>query len=61
MLAGRFVWGAVRAVISGVGGAEFTWQLFWAGAFAKAVPGIVLHIVLIPLLVMALRRAKLMD
>lgn len=61
MLAGRFVWGAVRAVISGVGGAEFTWQLFWAGAFAKAVPGIVLHIVLIPLVVMALRRAKLMD
>ena len=61
MLAGRLVWGAVRAVISGAGGAEFTWQLFWAGAFVQAIPGIVLHIVLIPLVVLALRRAKLMD
>lgn len=61
MLAGRVMWGAVRAVISGAGGAEFTWQLFLAGAFTQAVPGIVLHIVLIPLLVLALRKAKLMD
>ena len=37
------------------------WQLFLAGAFTQAVPGIVLHIVLIPLLVLALRKAKLMD
>ena len=61
MLAGRIMWGAVRAVISGAGGAAFTWQLFFAGAFVQAAPGIVLHIVLIPLVVLALRREKLMD
>lgn len=57
MLSGRFVWGAVRAVMSGVSEAGFTWSAFWAGAFAEAIPGIVLQIVLIPLLVLALQKA----
>jgi len=61
MLLGRVVWGAVRAVISGAGGAEFTWQLFLAGGFTQAIPGIILQIVLIPILVLALRRAKLTE
>ena len=61
MILGRVVWGAVRAVISGVGGAEFTWQLFLAGGFTQAIPGIILQIVLIPILVLALRRAKLTE
>ncbi len=57
MLAGRIVWGVVRAVISGAGGAAFTWAAFLAGAFTQAVPGILLHIVLIPLIVLALQKA----
>ena len=57
MLAGRVVWGIARVVLSGVSGELFTWEMFMAGAFLKAVPGIVVHIVLIPLLVMALNRA----
>lgn len=57
MLSGRLVWGAVRAVMSGVSNAGFTWAAFWSGAFAEAVPGIVLQIVLIPLLVLALQKA----
>ena len=61
MVLGRVVWGVVRAVISGVGGAAFSWQLFIAGGFTQAIPGIILHIVLIPILVLALRRAKLIE
>ncbi len=61
MLAGRVVWGAVRVVLSGVSGEPFTWQMFMAGAFLKAVPGIIIQIVLIPLLVMALRRAGFFE
>ena len=57
MLLGRVVWGAVRVILSGVSGEPFTWQMFMAGAFLNAVPGIIVQIVLIPLLVMALRRA----
>ena len=58
MLSGRVVWGIARVALSGVAGAPFTWQLFMSGAFINAVPGIIAHIVLIPVLVMALKRAK---
>ena len=61
MLAGRVVWGIARTVISGVSGEAFTWEMFMAGAFFKAVPGIIVHIVLIPLLVMALKRAGFLE
>ena len=61
MLAGRAVWGAAAKIIYGAMGMEFTWEIFLAGAFLEAIPGIVLQIVLIPVLVMALKRAKVMD
>ena len=57
MLAGRAVWGVVSAVLLTASGAGFTWAAFVAGAFVNAVPGIVLHIALIPVIVMALERA----
>ena len=56
MLAGRAVWGIVSAIVYGITKAEFGWQAFMAGAFINAVPGIILHIVLIPILVIALRK-----
>ncbi|MCR4933232.1 MAG: ECF transporter S component [Lachnospiraceae bacterium] len=56
MLLGRLVWGAVMFTLMGLGKAEFGVQKFLAGAFINAVPGIVLHILLIPILVMALRK-----
>ena len=61
MMAGRIVWGIATAILLGMGETPFTWAAFWAGGFANAVPGIVLQLVLIPLLVMALRRAKLAE
>ena len=57
MLAGRVVWGMVRAALTGVTNAPFTWAAFIAGAFTQAIPGIILHIVLIPLIVLALEKA----
>ena len=61
MVLGRVVWGIMRALLSGVAQSPFTWATFFAGAFTTAIPGIITHIVLIPLVVMALRRAKLVD
>ncbi len=61
MLAGRVVWGVVQAVLSGVTGAAFTWAAFLAGAFVNAVPGILVHILLIPVLVMALQRTGFLE
>ena len=61
MILGRIVWGIAMVVISGVTGSAFTWSAFMAGALLNAIPGIILHIVLIPILVMALKRAKVLD
>ena len=60
MLIGRVVWGLVRFAIAGLGGSEFSIALFVAGAFTQAIPGIILHIVLIPILVMALKKGKIL-
>ena len=59
MLAGRIVWGIASIIIYSVMGNPFTWAVFFAGAFANAVPGIIVHIILIPVLVLALRKAKI--
>lgn len=61
MLAGRVVWGIVRLIILGVTGSAFTWQMFMAGAFFNAIPGIVLQLILIPAIMVALNRTKLVP
>lgn len=57
MTAGRIAWGIVRVILTGAGGYAFTWQAFMAGAFLNAIPGIIIQIVLIPIIVLALKRA----
>ena len=59
MIAGRVVWGAVQYVILGLRGTTFTVSAFLAGAVTTAIPGIILQLVLIPPLVMVLRKTKL--
>ena len=59
MIAGRIVWGTVRLVLAGLSGSSFTWALFIAGAFTNAVPGIIMHLALIPVLVIVMERAGL--
>ncbi|MDO4261465.1 MAG: ECF transporter S component [Eubacteriales bacterium] len=61
MVAGRLVWGAVRVVLLGVGGAAFSWELFLAGALLNAIPGIVLQLVMIPAVMVSLNRAKIVP
>lgn len=59
MLGGRLVWGLAAAVIYAAAGLDFGMQVFLTGAFIQAAPGIVLHILLIPPIVMLLQRVKL--
>lgn len=56
MVAGRVVWGAVSYVFYGFGDTAFSWEMFMGGAFLKALPGIALQLILIPILVMALEK-----
>ncbi len=57
MLGGRIVWGIARFVLGQIVGPAFTLPLFLSGAFVSAVPGIVCHILLIPPVVIGVRRA----
>ena len=61
MIAGRLVWGIVSIPLYGVAGKAFSWQIFMGGALLNAVPGIILHLVLIPVIIMSLKRAKVME
>lgn len=56
MILGRVVWGAARLVIAGVTANPFTWQMFLGGALLEAIPGIIIQLVLIPIIVMAVKK-----
>ena len=56
MVLGRVVWGAARLVIAGVTANPFTWQMFLGGALLEAIPGIVVQLILIPIIVMAVKK-----
>ena len=58
MLAGRAVWGIAMLVCMGLSGSVFTLEAFIAGAFTKALPGIAVQIVLIPALMMLLKKPR---
>ena len=60
MVAGRIVWGGVQFLLAGLRGTEFSLAMFLTGAVTTAIPGIIVQLILIPLLVVALQRAKLM-
>lgn len=59
MIAGRLVWGAAEIVLLGIQGSTFTVQVFLAGAIFNAVPGIILQLILVPAVMAALNRTRL--
>ena len=61
MIAGRIVWGVVMYALMAATGSQFTLQMFLAGAFLQAVPGIILQLILIPACMYALNRAGLVP
>ena len=58
MIGGRIVWGLVRFLIAGLSGTAFPFSVFIAGAVTNAIPGIILHIILVPVIIIALKKAK---
>lgn len=61
MIGGRLVWGAVTYALYGFSSGAFTFEMFLGGAVLNALPGIALQIVLIPLIILALDRARLLN
>ncbi len=56
MIGGRIVWGLVKFIVSGFMNTDFPFSAFIAGAVTNAIPGIILHIALVPVIIIALRK-----
>lgn len=56
MISGRIIWGLASMLLYRVLGMDFTWQVFVAGAFLNAIPGIIAQFVFIPPIVMGIKR-----
>lgn len=61
MIGGRVIWGLVNMPIYGIAGKAYSWQIFMGGAVINAVPGIILQIVLVPIIIIALERANVLE
>lgn len=61
MLFGRIIWGIATMILLGITEGTFTFTAFLAGAFTNAIPGIICHILIIPPIVLGLKKARLAD
>lgn len=61
MVAGRIVWGIAQIILLGLKGTAFTFEAFLAGAFLNAIPGILLQLMLVPAVMVALNKTKLVP
>ena len=61
MVLGRMAWGAARWLLMAFGSGAFTFQAFLAGAFLDAWPGILCHLLIIPPIVLALKKAGMIK
>ncbi len=61
MIGGRIVWGCVSIFLYGIQGNTFSWKLFAGGAFLNALPGIMIQLIVIPIAVILLQRAGMIE
>lgn len=58
MLSGRIVWGVVRLLLLGLADVNFSFQIFVTSGFVTALPGIILQFIIVPLVVMLVKKTK---
>lgn len=61
MFCGRIAWGIASVFLYGLSGTAFTWEIFMAGAFFNAIPGIIIQIIIVPIIIITLRKAKVIE
>lgn len=58
MFIGRIVWGISMFIIAAVSSVNFSLSAFLVGAFINSIPGIIVHIIVIPIIVIALKKGN---
>lgn len=61
MVGGRLVGGLVTAILLGVSGGGYSLEIFVTSMYINAIPAIVAQIAIVPMIVIALRDAKILD
>lgn len=61
MVGGRIVLGVANVFLYGMKDNPYNFEMFITGAFVKALPGIIIQIIVIPALVIALEKAGLIN
>ena len=61
MISGRIIWGIATAILTGIQGNSYTFGAFFTTAFIQGFPGMICHIIIVPLMVFALKKAKIIK
>lgn len=61
MIAGRIVGGLVSAIIFTIIGSPYSFELFFSAYFVNGIPGILVQLILVPLIVVALEKGKVIT
>ncbi len=61
MISGRIVGGIISAILFGVSGQGYSLTTFISAYFIDTIPGIIIQIIVVPLLVLALIKAKVIN
>ena len=59
MLTGRLVAGSVKTIMLGMAGTPYSFNAFITASFIKAVPGIIIQLVIIPSLMLLIKKTKI--
>lgn len=60
MIGGRIVMGLANTLLFGLADNAYGFAVFISGAFVTAFPGIIIQLILVPIIIQAFRRAKVM-
>lgn len=61
MIVGRIIWGIASVILYGISGTAFTWQIFLAGSFFNAIPGIIVQLIAVPALILAFEKSGVLN
>ena len=61
MISGRIIWGIAEVILLSFVNTNFTFQAFISGAILTAIPGILQQMIIIPAIMIALQKSKLIS
>lgn len=61
MLGGRIVSGIANAIFMGVAGKAYGFAAFISGSFVTSLPGMIIQVVIIPVIILALEKARVIN